>query len=322
MGWFTLLLQGVLPVGLLLWLYLASERGMVAWGVQYLAVALTLLGLALASLWNMPPFWTPWLYGLVFAVLLVRHLVKRRVTASQLWSAGPLNTVLIILATGLGVAGVQLSTGALQGRLPPDGETVDIAPPLGPGHYLVAHGGSTKLVNAHLATLDPSKEQFRRWRGQSRALDIFAITPAGFHMDGWWPADPARYETFGRPVVAPCSGTVARAVDRFPDMRVPEMDKTHKAGNYVAVNCGDFFVVLAHLRADSVRVEKSDRVDTGEVLGEAGNSGNTSEPHLHVHAQRGLDEEAPLSGEPLALTIKGRFLVRNDRFRVKSGQSY
>lgn len=318
MGWLTLLLQLVLPVGLLLWLYLASERGVIACGLQYLAVALTLLGLALAVLWSMPPFWVPWIYGLAFVLILIRHLVKRHFAISVLWSAGPLNTILIILATGLGVAGAQLSIGAIQGRQFPDAETVDIAPPLGAGHYLVAHGGSMKTVNVHLGTLDPSVERFRRWRGQSRALDIFAITPAGFHMDGWWPADPARYETFGQPVLAPCTGTVARAVDRFPDMQVPQMDNVNKAGNHVVLNCGDFFVVLAHLRADSVRVDRGDRVETGEVLGEAGNSGNSSEPHLHVHAQRGFDREAPLSGEPLGLTIQGRFLVRNDRFRVDS----
>ena len=322
MGWFTLLLQGVLPVGLLLWLCLASERGVIACSLQYLAVALTLLGLTLAALWSMPPFWVPWLYGLAWSLILSRHLMKGRVTTSVFWSAGPGNTVLIILATGLAVAGGGLSMGALQGRQPPAMDRVDIAPPLGPGHYLVAHGGATDTVNVHLRTLDPSVARFAHWRGQSRGLDIFAITPAGLHMNGFWPADPARYETFGRPVVAPCSGTVARAVDRFPDMRVPEMDKTHKAGNYVAVNCGDFFVVLAHLRADTVRVDAGDRVATGQKLGEAGNSGNTSEPHLHVHAQRGLKADAPLSGEPLALTIKGRFLVRNDRFRVESGQPY
>ncbi len=318
MGWFTLLIQLVLPVALLLWLYLASERGIMACGLQYLAVGLTLLGLGLAASWSMPPFWVPYLYGLAFFLILIRHLVKGPTTVSVLWSARPLNTIVIILAAGLGFAGGQLSIGALQGHQPPEVQRVDIAPPFGPGRYLVVHGGSTKMLNAHLATLNPSKEEMRRWRGQSRALDIVAITPAGFHMDGWWPTDPARYETFGRPVLAPCSGRIARAVDEFPDMRVPERNKTNKPGNYVAVNCGDFFVVLAHLRDNSVRVSAGEQVETGEVLGEAGNSGNSSEPHLHIHAQRGFQEEAPLSGDPLSLTIRDRFLVRNDRFQVDS----
>jgi murein DD-endopeptidase MepM/ murein hydrolase activator NlpD len=121
------------------------------------------------------------------------------------------------------------------------------------------------------------------------------------------------YMTFGTPVLAPCQGKVAKVVDGHPDMTVPEMDREHMAGNYVALNCGDYFVILAHLRRGSISVATDDRVDVGDVLGEMGNSGNSSEPHLHLHAQRGLPEDAPLGGEPLWLTINGRFLVRNER---------
>ena len=88
------------------------------------------------------------------------------------------------------------------------------------------------------------------------------------------------------------------------------------AGNYVAINCGDFFVILAHLRQGSIAVATGDKVRTGAFLGQMGNSGNTSEPHLHLHAQRGLPAEAPLAGEPLWLTINNRFLVRNDTLYV------
>lgn len=229
---------------------------------------------------------------------------------------GWVNTALIVAVVGLGLAGSYLSALALKGRSLPDSAIVDIAPPFGPGRYLVAHGGSTEMVNIHLRTLDPSVERYRPWRGQSRALDIFRITPAGLHVDGLWPADPARYETFGAPVLAPCSGTVARLVDDLPDMRVPEMDRENMAGNYAAIDCGGFHVILAHLRNGSIRVAPGDRVETGALVAEMGNSGNSSEPHLHVHAQRGLPDEAPLGGEPLGLTINGRFPVRNDRIRV------
>mgnify|MGYP000019801158 CR=1 FL=1 len=58
------------------------------------------------------------------------------------------------------------------------------------------------------------------------------------------------------------------------------------------------------------------RVKIGDILGQMGNSGNSSEPHLHVHAQRGLPEKAPLAGMPLWLTIDNRFLVRNDTLHV------
>lgn len=151
---------------------------------------------------------------------------------------------------------------------------------------------------------------------RARLLDIFRITPSGLHKKGWQPTDPARYTTFGVLVVAPCAGTVALVVDGVEDMPVPEMDRKHMAGNYVAIDCGDFFVILAHLRKGSITVAKGDKVSVGHALGKIGNSGNTSQPHLHLHAQRGLPDKEPLSGDPLWLTIDSQFLVRNDRFQV------
>jgi murein DD-endopeptidase MepM/ murein hydrolase activator NlpD len=47
------------------------------------------------------------------------------------------------------------------------------------------------------------------------------------------------------------------------------------------------------------------------LLGYVGNSGNTDEPHLHIHVQRPGPPSAPLSGEPRSVTFDGRFLVRN-----------
>ena len=315
---FVLCLQVLLPVVLLAWLGVFAASGVLAFTLQALSVGLILLGLGLVGLWAMPPFWVPYLYGLVYLAIVIRHIAGGQVDTTVLWSSGALTSTLIVLVAGLGIAGVYLTLCALEGRRLPAVETVDIAPPLRSGTLLVAHGGSTEWVNAHLRTLDPDEERFYPWRGQSRALDIFVITSWGSHMKGLWPADPAQYETFGALVVAPCSGTVARVVDDLPDMQVPQMDTLNPAGNFVAINCGEFYVVLAHLRQGSIRARQGDVVETGEVLGEIGNSGNSSEPHLHIHAQRGLPEGAPLSGEPLGLTINGRFLVRNDRMKIKS----
>ncbi len=312
----VLTIQILLPVFMLVWLGSFPARGWLAYGLQTLSVALVLLGLGLVSLWAMPPFWTPYLYGLVLAVLVVWHIIRGGISSQVLWSVGPFSTVLIVLAMGLGVAAGYLSTLVLQGSRPPAVETVDIAPPFGPGTYLIAHGGSTEIVNAHLHTLDSSVERFRAWRGQSRALDIFKTTRLGLHMDGWWPADPTRYETFGAPVLSPCGGPIARVENDVPDSQVPQMDRANMAGNYVAVNCGNFFVILAHLRRGSVRGKQGNVVETGDLLGEMGNSGNSSEPHLHIHAQRGLPDNAPLGGEPLGLTINSKFLIRNDRLTV------
>jgi len=109
------------------------------------------------------------------------------------------------------------------------------------------------------------------------------------------------------------AGRVVLAVDGLPDMQVPEMDREHMAGNHVLLRCAEADVLLGHLRPGSVQVHPGATVTTGTWLGSVGNSGNTGEPHLHVHAQRPGSVGAPLSGDPLPILFDGRFPVRGDR---------
>lgn len=101
---------------------------------------------------------------------------------------------------------------------------------------------------------------------------------------------------------------------------MPEMDTSLLEGNHVFIDCGSFGVLLAHFRQGSLRVAIGDSVDTGDALGEAGNSGKSAEPHLHIHAQRIPSEGPLLSGDPLFITLNGQFLVRNDRVRIAKPQ--
>jgi murein DD-endopeptidase MepM/ murein hydrolase activator NlpD len=80
-------------------------------------------------------------------------------------------------------------------------------------------------------------------------------------------------------------------------------------GNFVELHCNGVEVSLAHLREGSVRVGVGDRVDTGDLLGQVGNTGNRDEPHLHISAQRGASAGA-LDGEPVHIIFAGRFLAR------------
>ncbi|WP_210183628.1 peptidoglycan DD-metalloendopeptidase family protein [Microvirga guangxiensis] len=78
------------------------------------------------------------------------------------------------------------------------------------------------------------------------------------------------------------------------------------------LRCGGFVVLLAHMRAGSVRLKPGDDIKTGDEIGAVGNSGNTGEPHLHIHAQRPGPADAPLSGDGVPIRFGGRFTARND----------
>jgi hypothetical protein len=316
MSWTVMLTQVLLPLVLLAWVALYPAAGWLAWVIQLISVTAVLMGIGLAALWAMPPFWAPYTYGLLLLLIVATQLFKKGIPGPGLWRTSAAGSIIILIVAVLGIFGAYLTWHASKGRIPPDETVVNIDPPFPPGHYLIAHGGSTPTINVHLKTLDPAVERFRTWRGQSKALDIFRITPLGFHKNGWRPRDPSKYTTFGVPVLSPCRGEVALVVDEIEDMPVPVMDRDHMAGNHVAIDCGNFFVNLAHLRQGTIAVTDGATVKAGDILGQMGNSGNSSEPHLHVHAQRNLPEQAALSGEPLWLTIDNRFLSRNDTLLI------
>ena len=267
--------------------------------------------LVLAGMWAFPPWWTP--YVLVALALLASFNAWRRLRGgsrapgmTRRWGELAVSAAVLVVV-GAGALAVT------QGRqVPPD--AVDIAFPLEPGRYLVVNGGHHALLNLHFMTLDDP--QYADYRGQSFAVDMIAVDRFGFRARNPLGADdPADYHIFGAEVRAPCDGTVIGAESEMVDHTVPERDTERLAGNHLLIDCGDFIVLLAHLRQGSLEVGLGDTVTTGARLAEVGNSGQSGEPHLHVHAQRGTDPDAALSGAPLPVTFDGRFPVRNARLR-------
>ncbi|NTV38254.1 MAG: M23 family metallopeptidase, partial [Anaerolineales bacterium] len=171
------------------------------------------------------------------------------------------------------------------------------------------------LINPHMKTL--ARESLAGYRAQSYALDIVRLDPFGRRAQGLWPTDLGRYHIFGEPVYAPCAGVVAQTEGQLPDQTPPETDPRRPAGNFVRLECGEFDVLLAHLMHASLTVYPGQRVQRGHLIGRVGNSGLSTEPHLHLHAQRRGPEGDFLAGEPMPVSIDGRFLVRNSRLAVR-----
>jgi hypothetical protein len=204
---------------------------------------------------------------------------------------------------------------ALSGYLPPGGPAVHLASPLKNGEFYVVNGGYSILINPHMKTLE--SEELRAYRGQSYALDIVKLNRYGFRAQGAWPRDLAGYEIFGEPLYAPCDGEVLFTENRLPDRIPPEHDRNNPAGNFVYLECGASGVLLAHLMQSSVAVAPGDRVREGQQIGRVGNSGYSTEPHLHIHAQRGGGGAGFLAADPLPLQVGGRTLVRNSRIDAR-----
>jgi len=303
------LAQLAIPVALLAWLAAARFGSRAeAFAVATLAAA-WLLAIALAGLWFVLPGWLRWVYGAAWIPAGMHAL--RNVRHRDVW---PATTAARIRTAAIGLAAIACATAwihALAGRSMPAGQAVDLAFPLRGGPFVVANGGSSGFVNAHVETLDDPR--FAPVRGQAHAVDIVAVNASGVRAAGILPPDPSRYVIFGLPVHAPCAGVVSQIENTLPDRSPPATDPRNPAGNRVMLDCGDFMVLLAHLGQRSVTVRAGQRVAAGDIVGTVGNSGNSDEPHLHVHAQRRGAGALELGGEPLAMRFDGRYLVRNDR---------
>lgn len=141
-------------------------------------------------------------------------------------------------------------------------------------------GGRTVEQNYHAAHRD-----------QRFAYDLVVVRDGKSHTgDG---TRLEQYHCWGRPILAPGAGTVVVALDSLPDQQPGQMDGANAAGNHVIVDHGNGeFSLMAHLRRGSVAVRAGQPVTAGQTVGECGNSGNTSEPHLHYHLQN-----APVFGQ-------------------------
>lgn len=169
------------------------------------------------------------------------------------------------------------------------------------GLWFTFWGGPTELQNYHAVT-----------PGQRHACDLVIWKDgATFRGDGTRNQD---YYAWGQTVLAPAKGRIIAVENGMPDMNPGELlsamdpaaaEGLHPAGNHVIIEtAANEYVILAHMQEDSVRVRAGDRVAAGDPLGLVGNSGNTSESHIHIHVQDVADFFDP-SAVSLPLQFSG-----------------
>lgn len=180
--------------------------------------------------------------------------------------------------------------------------------PLKNGTYIVIHGGSSDMINHHFEA-----------GAQRYALDISKLNESGRRASGLLPKDLSKYEIMGEPLYSPCEGEVLKVENSLKDQIPVESDQEHIIGNHVFIYCQESTIVLAHMKEASVKVKAGDKVEKGTLVGAVGNSGNTTEPHLHIHATKGrvFDEKViGHSGDPVPMVFEDtneKFLIRNDK---------
>ncbi len=162
----------------------------------------------------------------------------------------------------------------------------------------VMWGGDSVKTNRHAVNVQ-----------QRRALDIASCpheSPDGGKPQRFAPGtDGSRnedYPIYGAPVLAAAAGTVHVVIDGIED-NTPGRRNTYVApGNLVIVQHGpEVFAWYAHLQPGSVAVKPGQKVTAGQRIGLVGNSGRSTEPHLHFHLQ---DKGTLGQGKGLGVTFQ------------------
>lgn len=166
--------------------------------------------------------------------------------------------------------------------------------------------------------------------GVSHAIDFVAVdggeggrgSSAPRTWRTWFGGEaPEGFVGFAKPVLAPIGGEVVAVHDSEPDheaRRSPlglmayALGQAHRArlgivglaGNHVVIEIAPSgpFVLLAHLKQGSAAVRVGDRVEGGQLVGECGNSGNSTEPHVHVQVS---DSIGGIEAKGVPVTFRG-----------------
>lgn len=142
------------------------------------------------------------------------------------------------------------------------------------GEWTVIWGGDTKELNYHVESV-----------AQKNAFDIVITNEKGlsYKTDGQTNED---YYAFGKELIAPCDGEIVLIVDGVKDNKPGELNPIYVPGNTVIIKTAkNEYLFFAHFKQHSIKVAQGQKVMQGQLLGLCGNSGNSSEPHLHFHIQ-------------------------------------
>ena len=166
------------------------------------------------------------------------------------------------------------------------------------------------------------------------AIDFLPVTDAGRTA----PITPSslvrpeladRFPGFGRPILTPVQGIVLAVHDSerdhatyrgLPSIRYALTQNRRVAdgwaslaGNHVLIDSGGIVIALCHLQRGSIQVARGQQVRVGEMLARCGNSGNSTEPHLHVQVIDNLDIAR---ANAVRMTFNGSLPVNGEVIRV------
>ena len=302
--YYSITLMLLIPLGLIYSLWSSDYHNQIEYFANLLFLSCWWTFFYFSMPWGMVGYYIR--YSLLFGFCLAAALIYITQVLSLPFLTRPLfsNSIDLALMVLLTLVAMVLLARVMQG-FHYRGEAIPLAFPFRCGTYYVVQGGSNWILNHHVVN-----------QSQFYASDIVQLNGWGSRARGIYPKDLTAYSIFERELYSPCDGVVVGAVDGFPDLVPPDADAEHAAGNCVAIATGQTKILLAHLRQGSVLVKVGETVVQGQPIAKVGNSGNTTEPHLHIHAERYETDPKADNGKGIPILFDGKFLRRNSIVRV------
>lgn len=174
------------------------------------------------------------------------------------------------------------------------------------GEWNVTWGGDSKELNYHVESI-----------AQKNAFDILIFDKNGSTHQGSGQANEDFY-AFGKKLYAPCDGEVFLVVDGVKDNPPGTTNPIYIPGNTVIIKATNGeYAFLAHFKQNSIVVKQGQKIKSGDLLGQCGNSGNSTEPHIHFHLQNVEDMNIAVGAKCYFDQLKLNGILKSDYSPVK-----
>ena len=305
----------VIPLALILWTWARSYASITTWGVQMLVLGSYLAFIFFMGSWVFASFYLRYavlILAIVAAVLSLMGIKTLPLFVTPHFSGWLGYSAGLIISAVL----LYLVVGGVRSHFY-DETPVQLAFPLRSGAYAVFEGGNgrvSSLMNYHYGG---SMHQGARTNLSMRyAVDITKLSRWGNDADGFLPMQNEKYAVFHQVIYSPCDGVVSDVEDKWSNETPWTGTPPYNVGNHVLITSKDFGVLMGHLQEGSITVKTGDRVKRGDPVGKAGNSGWTSQPHLHIQAMR-VSTGSFWGWEGVPIFFDGKNPVKNSLFFVR-----
>ena len=278
-------LHVIMPLVLIVWTWGRSYTSITALAVQLMVLISYMAFIYLMGSWVFASFYVRYAVLILAITVLIWSLVRARNLPLFVmphlfgwigYGAGIIVTIIL----------VSLIAGAIRSHSYGE-KPVNLAFPFKNGAYAVFEGGNgreSSLMNYHYGA--SMHKGARTNLSVKYAVDITKLTQWGNDADGFLPMQNDKYAVFHQVVYSPCDGQISDVEDKWPNETPWSGKPPYNVGNHILITTNDFGVLMGHLQKGSIMVKMGDVVKTGQPIAQTGNSGWTSQPHLHIQAMR------------------------------------